>query len=95
MEAMKYYHDLYLKCDVLLLADVFGKFSKNSIKNYKLCPSHCLSTPALSWYVLLNMTKVELELISDPDMYIFFGKDTRGRVISNRYSKAKNKYLKC
>ena len=42
------------------------------------------------------MTKVELELIPDSNMYIFFEKGTRGRVsyISNRYSKANNKYLK-
>ena len=42
------------------------------------------------------MTKVELELIPDADLNIFFEKDTRGGVsyISNRYSKAKNKYLK-
>ena len=39
------------------------------------------------------MTKIKLELISDPDMYIFFEKDMRGE-ISNRYSKANNKYLK-
>ena len=26
MKTMKDYHDLYLKCDILLLADVFGKF---------------------------------------------------------------------
>ena len=32
---MKDYHDLYLKCDVLLLADV--------LKNYELCPSYYLS----------------------------------------------------
>ena len=42
------------------------------------------------------MTKVELELIPDADLNIFFEKDTRGGVsyISNRYSKAYNKYLK-
>ena len=42
------------------------------------------------------MTKVELKLIPDADLNIFFEKDTRGGVsyISNRYSKAKNKYLK-
>ena len=30
---MKDYHDLYLKCDVLLLADVFEKFRNDSLKN--------------------------------------------------------------
>ena len=30
---MKDYHDLYLKCDVLLLAEVFEKFRNNSLKN--------------------------------------------------------------
>ena len=91
METMKDYHNLYLKCDVLLLADVFEKFSDNSIKNYGLFPSHYLSTP-----VMLNMTKVELELIPDLDIYIFCEKVTRDGVfyIPKRYSKANNKYLK-
>ena len=45
---------------------------------------------------MLNMTKIKLELISDTDMYIFLEKGMRGGVfyISNRYSKANNKYLK-
>ena len=80
MKTMKDYQDLYLKCGVLLLADVFEKFRNNSLKNYGLCPSHYLSAPALSWDAMLNMTKVELELIPDPDMYIFFEKGTRGGV---------------
>ena len=49
-----------------LLADVFEKFRNNSLKNYGLCPSHYLSTPVLSSDAMLNMTKVELELIPDP-----------------------------
>ena len=40
MKTMKDYHDLFLKCDGLLLADVFEKFRNNSLKNYGLCPSH-------------------------------------------------------
>ena len=73
---------------------MFFKKFKNSIKNYGLCPSHYLSAPALSWDAMLLMPKVKLELISDPDF--FFEKGMRGGVsyISNRYSKAKNKYLK-
>ena len=43
---------------------------------------------------MLNVTKVELELIPDPDMYIFFENGMRVSYISNRYSKANNKYLK-
>ena len=93
---MKDYHDLYLKCDVLLLADVFGKFRNSSLKNYGLCPSHYLNASGLSWDATLKMTKIKLELFPDPDMYIFFEKSTRGGIscFSNRYSKANNKYLK-
>ena len=96
MKTMRDYHDLYLKCDVLLLGDVFEKFRNNSSKNYGLCPSHYLSTPILSWDAILNMTKVELELIPDSDMYILFEKGTRGGFshIYKRYSKINNKYLK-
>ena len=96
MKTMKDYYDLYLRCDVLLLADVFEKFRNNSLKSYELCPTHYLSAPALRWNAMLNKTKVKLELIPDPDMNIFFEKGIRGGVsyISNRYSKANNKYLK-
>ena len=96
MKTMKYYYDLYLKCDILFLVNAFGKFRNNSLTNYGLFPSHYLSPPALSWDAMLNMTKVQLELITYPGMYIFFEKGIRGEVsyISNKYSKARNKYLK-
>ena len=93
---MKDYQDQYLKCDISLSAEVFEKFGNNSLKNYKLCPSHYLSAPGLNWDAMHKTTKNELELIPDPGMYIFFEKGTRGGTsyISNRYSKANNKYLK-
>ena len=62
MKTMKDYHDFYFKCDVLLSADILRN-------NYGLFPSNYLSAPALSWDAMVNMTKVELELIPDPDMY--------------------------
>ena len=45
---------------------------------------------------MLNMTKVELKLIPEADMYIFSGKGTRSGVsyISDRHSKANKKNLK-
>ena len=75
---MKDYHYLYLRCNVLLLADVFEKFKNKSLKNYDLCPSDYLSASALSSDAILNMTKVELELIPGPDMSIFLEKGMRG-----------------
>ena len=75
---MKDLHDLYLKCDVLLLADVFEKLRNNSLKSYGLCPSRCLNAPGLSWDAMFDMEKIELELIPDRDNYIFFKKGTTG-----------------
>ena len=34
MKVMKDYHGLYLTYDVLMLADMFKKFTNNSLKNY-------------------------------------------------------------
>ena len=39
IKTMKDYHNLYLKCDVLSLGDVFEKFRTNSLKFYGLCRS--------------------------------------------------------
>ena len=66
---MKDYHDLYLKCYVLLLFDVFEKLRNNSLKNFGLCPNYYLSVPGLSWDAMLKLTKIQLGLIRDPDIY--------------------------
>ena len=38
MNSMGDHHDLYLKADVLLLADVFEKFIKTCLDYYRLDP---------------------------------------------------------
>ena len=92
---MKYSHDLYLKCDILLLDYVLEKIWNNSSNNCRLCPSHYLNAPGLSLDVMLKMIKIELELIPVPDMYVFSEKGTSGlSYISNRYGKATSKCFK-
>ncbi|CAH1639524.1 unnamed protein product [Spodoptera littoralis] len=89
------YTDLYLKCDVLLLCDIFEKFRDMSLNYYSLDPCFYVSSPSLSWDAMLLHTKVELELISDVDMYQMLEDGIRGGLAqcSLRYAKANNKYL--
>ena len=91
------YHDLYLKSDVILLADVFENFRKTCSLYYKLDPCHYFTSPGLSWDdAMLKMTEIKLELMIDVDMFQFIEKGMRGGVsyIANRCGKANNKYMK-
>ena len=65
MKIMKGYHDLYLKCDVLLLDDVFQNLGNSRLKNYRLCLGHYLSTSV--WDAMLNMIKI-LSIASQTDV---------------------------
>ena len=97
MNTMSDYHDLYLKTDVLLLANVFEKFINTCLDYYGLDPCHCFSSPGLSWDAMLKMTGIKLGLISDVNMHLFIGKEMRGGIsyIAERHSKANNKYMEC
>ena len=90
------YHDLYVQCDTLLLADVFENFRDKCIEIYELDPAHFLSAPGLAWQACLKKTKVELELLTDIDMLLMVEKGTRGGICQaiHRYAKANNKYMK-
>ena len=94
LSSMGDYHDLYLKSDVLLLADVFENFRRMCQQYYKLDPPHYFTSPGLSWDAMLKMTDIKLELMSDVDMFQFIEKGMRGGIsyIANRYGKANNKH---
>jgi hypothetical protein len=92
MKTMRDYHNLYLKADVLQLTDVFESFRNFAIDKFSLDPAHYITVPSYTWDACLKFTKVELDLLSDPDMYRFFEQGIRGgvSVISGRYAKANN-----
>ena len=94
------YHDLYVRSDTLLLADVFENFRNTCLNNYELDPAHFVSVPGLAWQACLKKTNVELELITDYDMLLMIEDGIRGGggvvVICHpiqRYAKANNKYM--
>ena len=97
IQDMGEYHDLYLITDVLLLADVFENFRSCCINSYKLDPVNYYTLPGFAWDAMLKMTDVKLDVFSEDqnDMYLMTERGIRGgiSVISNRYSKANNKYL--
>ena len=95
LQTMGEYHNLYLKSDILLLADVFENFRKTCLQYYKLDPCHYFTSPGLSWDAMLKMTNIQLELMTDIDMFQFIEKALRGGIsyIANRYGKANNKYM--
>ena len=51
------YHDLYVRSDTLLLADVFENFRNACTKNYELDPAHFVSLPVLAWQACLKKNK--------------------------------------
>jgi hypothetical protein len=104
MKTMRDFHDLYLKLDVILLADVLYNMQDLMWKSFGIDFTHYVSLPAYAWDVLLNTrqadnSKVRLDVFSEEeverDMYTFVERGIRGGMcmIPHRYAKANNKYL--
>ena len=90
------YHDLYLKSDALLLADIFKNFKKICSKIYHLDLVKIISAPGLAWQAILKKTEVNLELLTDIDMLLIVKKYIRGGIshVIHQCAKANNKYMK-
>ena len=89
------YHDLYVRSDTLLLADIFENFRQSCLENYELDHAHFVSLPGLAWQACLKKTNVELELLTDYDMLLMVEEGIRGGICHavQRYAHANKKYM--
>lgn len=93
------YMHLYLKTDVLLLADVTEYFRDLCMEYYDLDPCHFMTSPGFSWVAMLKMTEAKIECFKDGQMDMLDMTKNGGMrggisVVSHRYAKANNKYMK-
>ena len=95
IESMKDYHKLYNLSDVLLLTDIFENVRDICMTHYGLDPAWYFSATGLALDAALKITKVQLELLSDQDMFLMIESGIRGgfATISHRHAKANNKYM--
>ncbi|CAG9814153.1 unnamed protein product [Phaedon cochleariae] len=89
------YSDIYLKTDVLLLADVFENFRKKCIASHGLDSAWYYTMPGYTWDAMLKYTKCKLELLNDVDEIMFIERAIRGgiSVCSSRYAEANNLHM--
>ena len=89
------YVKIYCRSDIDILSFVFEKLIEQSMKEYGVDPSQCYTSPGFFWEAMLRSTKVEVELLTDPEMFRFFESAIRGgiSVVPGRCADANNYLL--
>ena len=84
------YTILYNHCDTLLLAEIMLVYRKIIQDNFKIDCNHFLGIPALAFNLMLKISKVKIELLSNPKINLFFRNAIKGGMsfISKRYAKS-------
>jgi hypothetical protein len=82
------YSDHYLLQDVGNLADVFENFRNTYYKNHGLDPAWYFTLPGLAWDAALKLTGVELDLITNDEIFFLIESSIRGGIcqVSKRYA---------
>ena len=72
---------------------MFENFRNKCIEIYEFDPAHFLSAPGLAWLACLKRTAIELELLTDYNMFLMVEKGIKGGKcdVIHRYVKAYNK----
>lgn len=74
------YTELYMKSDILLLADIYENYRKVSRLHYGIDPSWYYTSPSYFWDAMLKKTGVKLEILKDIDMLQFIETGIRGGI---------------
>ena len=77
-QSLLQYMELYVKTDTILLCDVFENFRNLALETYGLDPLHYVSLPSFGRDAMLKQTAVEIELISDPEVFNLIKAGIRG-----------------
>ena len=88
--------NLYLKSDVIWLADVFEIFIKISIEEYGIDLLYCVSLPGYTWQCGMKYTDIKLQTLQDKDMILLLEQTIRGGirfVMGDRYNKSDEKKI--
>lgn len=86
----------YLESDITLMLDLIELFRDFCLETYGLDPAHFVSIPGLAYFSMLKLCNIEIELLKDADMLLFFEKALRGGICfaNKKYMAANNKYMK-
>ena len=95
-QTMEDYTSLYVKLDTILLADVFEQFCRLAFNQYGLDLAHCWTLAGYTWQAALKFSGMQLELITDPNIFLMVESAIRGGIstVSNRLATANTQYLK-
>lgn len=74
---------------------MFEAFRDLCLSTYGLDPCFYYTAPGLSFDAMLKITNVQLELLTDYDMLMFFENGIRGGICQavKRYTKSNNKFM--
>ncbi|GFR16049.1 c2H2-type domain-containing protein [Trichonephila clavata] len=89
------YLELYQNVNTIMLAEVFTSFRRKAMRYYELDPIHFVTSAELTWNAGLKFTKVELQLLTNVNDYIWFESQMRGGIcfLGKRHDKANNPYV--
>ena len=74
---MGVYNNLYVVTDVLFLGDIFADYRLKLFNTYALDPIYCISSPGYSNRAMLKITKAEIKLTTDVNIYLIIKKGLR------------------